>query len=67
MGTSRPMRNHQVLEDLAVFAALDGFGVGADHFDAVFVERAAAVQGHGGVERGLAAEGGQQDQLALGA
>ena len=59
-------REHQVLEHLAVFAALDGFGVGADHLDAVFVERAAAEKGHGGVEGGLAAEGGQQDQLAVG-
>ena len=59
----QPDREHQVLEDLAVLAPLDGLGVGADHLDAVFLEHAAAVEGHGGVQRGLAAEGGQQDQL----
>jgi len=55
---------HQVLKDLAVLAALDGLGVGTDHLDAVLVEGAAAEQGHGGVEGGLAAESGQQDELA---
>ena len=54
---------HQVLERLAVFAFVDGLGFGADHFDAVFFERAGFVQGHGGVERGLAAERGEQNEL----
>ena len=35
---------HQVLEDLAVFARSMASAFGADHFDAVFFERAAAVQ-----------------------
>ena len=62
-GTSRPMDSIRSLNDLPVFALVDGFGLGADHFDAVFFQHAAAVQGHGGVERGLAAERGQQDEL----
>ena len=64
-GHVQPDREHQVLEHLAVFAALDGLGIGADHLDAVLVERPAAEQGHGGVEGGLAAERRQQDQLAV--
>ena len=48
--------DHQIFEDLPVFAALDGLGIGADHFDAVFFKGAAAEQGHGGVQRGLTAE-----------
>ena len=39
---------HQFLERKAVFAFVDGFGFGADHFDAVTFQRAALVQGHGG-------------------
>ena len=50
---------HEVFEDLAVFAFFDGFGFGADHFDAVFFEHTAVVQFHGGVQGGLAAEGGE--------
>src|ERR1035441_8512090 len=56
---------HQILEHLAVLAALDGLGIGADHLDAVFVERPAPNEGHGGIEGGLAAEGRQQNQLAV--
>ncbi len=51
---------HQILEHLAVLTALDGLGIGADHLDAVLVERPAAEKGHRGVERGLAAERRQQ-------
>ena len=58
--------DHQVFEHLAVFAAFDGFGVGSDHFDAVTVERAAAEEGHGGVEGGLAAESWEKDELVGG-
>ena len=54
---------HQVLEHLPVFALVDGLGVGADHFDAVFLQHAAAVQSHGGVERGLAAERREQTRV----
>ena len=57
---------HQILEHLAIFAALDSFGIRADHLDAILVEGAAAEQGHGRVESGLATEGGQQDELAVG-
>ena len=42
-------------------------GIGANHFDAVFFQRAAAVQSHGGIQRRLAAERRQQNQFALGA
>ena len=57
---------HQILERLPVFALVDGLGLGANHFDAVFFQDAGAVQGHGGVERGLAAERGQQNELVRG-
>ena len=48
-----------VFEFLAVFAAFDGFDVGADEFHVVVFEGAAAVELDGGVEGGLAAEGGE--------
>jgi hypothetical protein len=51
---------HEVFEDGAVFAAADGFAVGADHFDVVFGEDAGVVESDGGVEAGLSAEGGQE-------
>ena len=57
---------HQVLERLPVFALVDGLGLGADHFDAVFFQHAGSVQGHRGVERGLAAERGQQNEFMRG-
>ena len=41
---------HQFLERLAVFALVDGFGLGADHFDAVSFQRAVFVQRHRGVQ-----------------
>ena len=56
---------HQVLEHLAVLALLDGLGFGADHLHAVLFEGAALCKGHGGVQRRLAAERGQQNQFAL--
>ncbi|SPE58521.1 hypothetical protein SBV1_2740025 [Verrucomicrobia bacterium] len=55
--------DHEVFEHLAVFAALDGFGVGADHFDAVLFQDTPAMQGHGGIEGSLATQGRQQHQL----
>ncbi len=51
---------HEGFEDGAVFAAADGFAVGADHFDVVFGEDAGVEEGDGGVETGLAAEGGEE-------
>jgi hypothetical protein len=36
---------HRLLEQLAVFALLDGVGLGADHLDAVLVEDAGACAG----------------------
>ena len=48
-----------VFEFLAVFAAFDGVDVGANEFDVVVFEGAAAVELDGGVEGGLAAEGGE--------
>ena len=51
---------HRVLEALAVLALVDGVGVGADHLHVVLVEHAGLEERHRGVERGLAAEGGQQ-------
>ena len=48
------------LKLLPVLAALDGLEVGADQFDAVFLEHAVLVERDRGVQRGLAAEGGQQ-------
>ena len=50
---------HRVLEKLPVLALGDGFGVGPDEFDAVFGENALVVEVHRGVERRLAAEGGE--------
>ena len=44
---------------------MDGFGLRADHFDVVPFERAVFVQRHGGVQRGLAAERGEQNEFAL--
>ena len=54
---------HQFLERQPVFAFVDGFGLRADHFDAVFFEHAVFVQRHRGVERGLAAERGEQNEF----
>ena len=47
-------------EELAILAALDGVDVRADELHAVALERAGAMQGHGGVERGLSAERGEE-------
>ena len=56
---------HEFLERKTVFAFVNGFGLRADHFDAVPFERAVLVQGHRGVQRGLAAERGEQNEFAL--
>ena len=57
---------HQILERLPVFTAMNGVCLGANHFDAVFFEHAAFVEGHRGVERGLAAERREQNELVRG-
>lgn len=59
-GHVEPDFEHGVFEKEAVFAFVDGFGVGTDHADVVFFEDTALKQGHGGVEGGLAAEGGEE-------
>ena len=58
---------HDVLEFLAVLAALDGVDVRADELHAVLFQNAEAVQLDRRVQRSLAAEGGQNsvDRVAL--
>ncbi len=56
---------HQFLERKTIFAAMDGVGLGTDHFDVVPFERAVFVEGHRGVQRSLAAECGEQNEFAL--
>ena len=53
-------RLHGLAEQFAVFGLVDDFGLGADHLDAEFFEDAHAVEGQGGVQRGLPAHGGEQ-------
>ena len=54
-----------LLERLAVLAAVDRLDAGADQLDAVLLEHAVLVQRHRRVERGLPAERGQQRVGAL--
>ncbi len=56
---------HEVLEHLPVFAAFDGFRIRANHLNTVFLQHAAAAEGHRGIERGLPAKRRQQNQFAL--
>ena len=65
-GTSPPMRLDDLLELQPVLAALDGLDVGADQLDAVALEHPALVQRDRGVQRGLAAQRGQDRVRALG-
>ena len=51
---------HGLVEAVPVFGFINGVGVGTDHFHAVFLEDAVALQIQGAVQRGLAAHGGQQ-------
>ena len=51
---------HALVEELAVFAALDRFKVAADHLDPVLVEHAGFGKLDGRVEARLAAQGGQE-------
>ena len=50
---------HRVAELQPVLGFVDGFGVGTDQLDIVFFQRAILGQRQRGVERGLAAHGGQ--------
>src|SRR4029077_19535888 len=53
------------LEPLAILAGPDRVDVGADQLDVVLLQDALVVQGHGRVQRGLAAQGGQYGVRAL--
>ncbi len=59
-GRAQADLGHGHLELLAVLGGGDGGGVGADQLDAFALEHARLDQLHGQVERGLAAQGGQQ-------
>ena len=58
--------DHGVFEEEAVFGLLDGFELGADELDVVAVEDAGVGEIDGEVEGGLAADGGQEGELAGG-
>ena len=49
--------DHGLFETKAVFAFVDGVGIGADHFDAVLIQSAGVEEIHGDVKRSLATEG----------
>ena len=51
---------HDLLEQLTVLAAVDGFQRSTNQLDIVLLEHACLAQRHGGIQRGLATEGGQQ-------
>ena len=51
---------HGVAELQPVLGLVDDLGLGADHLDAVLGQHAGSFQRHRGVQRGLAAHGGQQ-------
>ena len=57
-------RRHALLEELPVLGGLDGLVVRADQLHAVALERAVLVEGHGQVDAGLPADGGQ-DRVRL--
>jgi hypothetical protein len=58
---------HRILEEEAVFGFLDGFELGADQLDVVAVEDAGVGEFDGEVERGLAADCGQEGEDAVAA
>ena len=62
---SAPIALDDLLEPLPVLPRLDRGDVGADQLDAVLLEDARLVQRHRGVQRGLAAERGEQRVRAL--
>ena len=49
----RPTFQHQVLENLTVFAALNRLKRGTDELDVVFFEDSLGVESHGCIERSL--------------
>ena len=51
---------HRLAEEFAILGHLDGFGLGADQFDAVFFQDAGMMQVERTIERRLAAHRGQQ-------
>ncbi len=51
---------NDLLEQFTVLATVDGFQGSTDQFDVVLLQDAGLAQRHGGVERGLAAQGGQE-------
>jgi hypothetical protein len=57
---------HRLAEALAVLGLVDGVGIGADHLHAELLQRAVTEQRQRGVERRLAAHGGQQGQRVCG-
>ena len=57
---------HDLLEPAAVLAGFDRLDVGADEFDPVGDQDARFVQGYGRVERGLAAQRGEDRVGTLG-
>ena len=59
----QPDGNHQVFKHLPIFTAFNGLGIGANHLEVILLERSRAVQGHRGVEGGLAAQRGQEDKF----
>ena len=59
-GEVQPDLEHGFLEQVTVFGALDGFGLGADEFHLVAVENAAFVEFHGEVQSRLATESREQ-------
>ena len=56
---------HGILELQAVLGLLDSLGIGADHFNAVFLEHSVMGEIQRAVQRGLAAHGGQYCIRAL--
>ena len=66
-GDIQPDGQHQVFENLPVFALFDGVGLRADHLHVEPLEHAGIVQFHGRVQRCLTAQCGQQNQFADGA
>ena len=66
-GEVKPNLEHGFLEQVAVFGALDGFGLCTDKFHLVAVQNAAFVQFHGEVECRLATECGEQGIRAFAA
>ena len=51
---------HAVLEELAILPLANGLDLGTDEFDLVALEGPGFVQGHGGVQGGLASQGGEE-------